>query len=396
MSKKISLIWPVLLCLILPLIAAWFVYPETHLPPGFGVFPPEFVVQAPGFNKMVFTVLLVIEVALLVFLLFPTKFGFNPVKPLPPAPKVPYPKWFWLGLALTIFFWWLMWERFTVFGDLVYYAFTPLWWGFILVLDGLVFHRNNGISLLSKKPTTLFISAIVSVGGWYFFEYYNYFALGNWYYPNGTMPALSHSTIVILFLVAYTTVWPAIFQWYTLLNTYPRLVARYSQGPKLSISGNFLVWPSFVLIFAMVFYPFPLFWVVWVGPLFVLSGTLIKQKIWSPFTALSAGNWAPLLLIALSALFNGFFWEMWNYGSEHPLSSIATNPNYWIYNVPYVNVIHIFSEMPLLGYFGYLPLGLLTWIVFIWAGQLFNFDASLDLTDTKSSLWNKLKGLIGK
>jgi hypothetical protein len=56
-----------------------------------------------------------------------------------------------------------------------------------------------------------------------------------------------------------------------------------------------------------------------------------------------------------------------------------TNPNYWIYDIPFVNVIHVFSEMPLLGYFGYLPFGILVWVVFVWAGALFGFDASLEL-----------------
>jgi hypothetical protein len=396
MQQKTGLVWPFVLCLVLPLVAAWFAYPTTHVPPGYGIFPPEFVQAPPPFNLLVFLAVLAVELVFAVFLLFPTKFGFKPVDS-PPAPAlIAYPIWFWIGAVFTLFFWWLMWEKVTVFGDLVYYAFTPLWWGFILVLDGLVYRRNQGSSLLSKKPKTVFISSVVSVFGWYFFEYYNYFALGNWYYPNGHMAALPHSTIVFLFLIAYTTVWPAVFEWYTLLNTFPRLVARYSQGPKISIPGNWLIWPALAAIFVMVFYPYPLFWVLWIGPLFVLSGALINQKVWTPFTALAEGNWSPLLLVAIGSLFNGFFWEVWNYGSAHPQTWLQTNPNYWIYDIPYVNVIHIYAEMPLLGYFGYMPFGLLVWIVFIWAGQLFNFDTSLDLSETKPSLLNKLKAFVGK
>ena len=44
-----ALLWPVLATLVVPLVVAWFVYPDTHLPPGFGAFPPEFVVQMPTF-----------------------------------------------------------------------------------------------------------------------------------------------------------------------------------------------------------------------------------------------------------------------------------------------------------------------------------------------------------
>ena len=376
MSKKWSFIWPILLCLALPLVAAWFAYPD-HLPPGFGVFPPQYVQPDPGFNLLVFLVVLAIELAFLTFLLFPQWFGFKPVAPPPPVPKAPLPVWFWIGLAFTVVFLGLMWGRVVPWA---YYAFSPLWWGFILALDGLVYSRNNGVSLLSSKPKTLAISAFVSVFGWLFFEYYDYFVLGNWYYPNGTMPELSHAMIVALFLIAYTTVWPAIFEWYTLLKTCPKLANRYSNGPKLPLPGNLMMLAGYISIFAMVFLPYPLFWVVWIGPLVVLSGQLIRKQVSSPFTSLAQGNWNPLLLVALASLFNGFFWEIWNYGSAHPMPELQTNPNYWIYEIPYVNVIHIFAEMPLLGYFGYLPFGVLVWVVFIWAGQLFGFDTDIELT----------------
>jgi hypothetical protein len=373
-----KLIWPMLACLLLPLAAAWFAYPATHLPPKFGIFPPEFVQQAPSFNLLVFCAVLVVEAVAVVFLLYPGLFGFKTVQPPPPAKPARFPVWFWLGAVLMLFFWWLMWARVTPFGDLVYYAFTPMWWGFILVLDGLTYRRSGGKSLLATKPKTLFISALVSVGGWCFFEYFDYFVLSNWYYPNGHMPELSHATIVLLFMLAYTTVWPAIFEWYTLLKTFPKLAVRYSDGPKLPLPGKLLMWGGLGLIVLMVFLPYPLFWVMWIGPLSVLAGLLICNNVWTPFTAMAQGNWGPLLLVALSSLFNGFFWEVWNYGSAHPDPALQTNPNYWIYEIPYVNVIHIFAEMPLLGYFGYLPFGILVWVFFIWASKVFGFDSDLN------------------
>lgn len=376
MQSKQDLIWPVLLSLMLPLAASWFVYPDTHLPPGFGVFPPLFVAASPGFNMVIFVALALIEAAFIVFLLFPQWFGFQPPQPAPSPTPVKFPIWFWIGAAATLFFWWLMWTRVTPFGDLVYYAFSPLWWGFILTLDGIVYRRSAGRSLLAARPMTFIISAVVSLIGWSYFEYYDYFALGTWYYPNSTMPELSHEAIVIIFLVAYTTVWPAIFEWYTLLNTCPKLASRYANGPKLALPGNLLMWGGFALVVAMVFLPHPLFWVVWIGTLAIFSGMLIRLNIWTPFTALAQGNWGPMILMALAALFNGFFWEMWNYGSAHPELPV-TNPNYWVYDIPYVNVIHIFSEMPLLGYFGYLPFGILAWVMFIWAGKVFGFDTTL-------------------
>ena len=379
MRRTLGLLWPMLASLLLPLAVAWFVYPATHLPPGFGVFPPAFVAAAPPFWLLAFIVVGLIEIVIAAFLIKPTWFGFQPVVPKPPLPLTRLPYWFWIGLVLTVFFWWLMWARVTVFGNLVYYAFTPLWWGFILVLDGLVYRRNGGQSLLSSRSTTLFISSLVSIAGWGVFEYFDYFALGNWYYPNGNMPELSHGMIVFLFIIAYTTVWPAVFEWYTLLNTFPAMAARYSQGPKLALPGSPLLWLGLALIAVMVVFPYPLFWVLWIGPLIVLSGQLIRKGVWTPFTAVAQGNWSPMVLMALSSLFNGFFWELWNFGSANPNPVPQTNPNYWIYDIPYVNVIHIFAEMPLEGYAGYLPFGILVWIVFIWAGEVFGFSTDLGL-----------------
>jgi len=377
MIKKSSLLWPMFLLVSLPLVAAWFAYPQTHIPPGFGIFPPLFVAEPPGFNLLVFILIALLELAVGLFLLFPQWFGFKPVSVPAAAARVKLPVWFWIGLLLTGFFWWLMWARETPFGDLVYYAFTPMWWGFILLLDGIVYSRSNGYSLLASRPKTFVISAVVSVFGWYLFEYLNYFALSNWYYPNSTMPELSHGMIVALFLLAYTTVWPAIFEWYALLNTCPKLASRYSNGPRLVLSGNLLMWLGLLMMVAMVFYPYPLFWAMWVGTLLVVSGTLQRLGIEGPFSELAKGNWGPMILMALSSLLNGFFWEVWNYGSAHPSAVPATNPNYWIYDIPYVNVIHIYAEMPLLGFAGYLPFGIMVWVVFIWAGKLLGFDTRL-------------------
>lgn len=377
MNIRRGLIWPLLLLIALPLAAAWFVYPQTHLPPGFGIFPPVFVQAPPGFSLIVFIVVALAEIALGLLLLFPRWFGFKKSAPAPLPAPVKLPIWFWIGAALTGFFWWLMWARVTPFGDLVYYAFTPLWWGFILMLDGIVYRRSSGYSLLASRTKLFLISIVVSVVGWFFFEYFNYFAIGNWYYPNSTMPALSHIRIVIIFLVAYTTVWPAVFEWYTLLNTFPKLVARYTQGPKISLPGGLLLWGGLVLILALVVFPYPFFWALWVGTLAVFTGTLIRLGLPTPFSDMKKGNWGPAILMGLSSMFNGFFWELWNWGSTHPNPSPVTNPNYWMYDVPYVDVIHIFSEMPLLGYFGYLPFGLLVWVMFIWAGQVFGFNTDL-------------------
>lgn len=377
-KTKKYFIWPIIILSIIPLIASWFVYFD-HLPPGFGVFPPLQITdpQTPGFNLYVFIALIVIELFIVFFLLFPTKFGFKPAELASKIHSKPLPWWFWFGLVITLIFWYLMWARPEQYIELVYFSFTPLWWGFIILIDGLVYSRSGGYSLMSNKPKQFAITIVVSAFAWFYFEYFNYFALGNWYYPNTVLiPSLDHATMVLIYMLAYTTVWPAVFEWYTLLQTFPKLSTKYSNGPKIKLPGLLMLLVGMSAILIMVFIPYPFFWALWIGPMLVFSGLLIILKVPSPLSEMAKGNWSPLLLIALASIFNGFFLEMWNYGSTHPVNPIA-NPNYWVYDIPYVNVIHIFSEMPLLGYIGYMPFGVMVWIIYIWAGKVFDFNTNL-------------------
>lgn len=375
-----QLVWPVLATLLVPLMVAWFVYPE-HLPPGFGTFPPQFVAEAPGFNLLVFILVALMALFICTLLLFPALFGFKGAEPKPVAAKRPLPWWFYIGVVVMVFFWWLMWSHSAAFGNLVYWSFTPLWWGFIFVLDGLVYHRNNGASLFSRKPLTLLITALVSVGGWAYFEFFDYFVMENWYYPNASLAPWPAKLLSIEFLLTYSTVTPVIFQWFNLLNTFPSLSARYQNGPKMAVNGTSLIIIGLALLGAMVVWPYPLFWVVWIGPFAVVTGTLIRLNIWNPFTDIAQGNWSAGILIGVSSLLNGFVWEFWNHGSQAFVQQPLTNPNFWVYDIPYVNVIHLFSEMPLLGYFGYIPFGVLVWQVFILSGKFFGFNTDIDVSE---------------
>lgn len=350
MPLKLKLLWPFLVTLLLPLAVAWFVYPD-HLPPGFGTFPPVEIPGTPGFNWVYFTVLAIGALGVTALILFPALFGFTGAAPLPKPAKTGLPWWFWVGAAFMLVFWWLMWSRSFIFGDLVYFSFSPMWWGFIIMLDGIVYARTGGKSLVNNRPALFITSTLFSVVGWLYFEYFDYFVLSNWFYPNGVTSPLSHATVVAVFLVAYSTVWPAIFEWYTLFNSFPKLVARYQNGPELALQGRWLIIGGVVVIAACVAWPYPVFWGLWIGPLAMIVGQLMRLGIWTPMESVRQGNWAPAILIALASLFNGFLWEFWNHGSEAynlfnmsgPIDQV--NPNYWIYDVPYVNVIHLYLSL---------------------------------------------------
>ena len=59
-------------------------------------------------------------------------------------------------------------------------------------------------------------------------------------------------------------------------------------------------------------------------------------------------DWTAPAAAALAGLVCGLFWEMWN----------AFSLLRWVYHIPGVDRFRVF-EMPLLGYLGYLPFGLL-------------------------------------
>jgi hypothetical protein len=138
-----------------------------------------------------------------------------------------------------------------------------------------------------------------------------------------------------------------------------------------------------ILAFGMGYYPFLLFWVLWVALIPLLSAAMGLRGYWTPFTPIKDGNWSPLSLIAIATLLNGFFWEFWNFGSEWFHDSMPVNPNYWKYSVPYLDKIHIFSEMPLLGYYGYLFFGVNCWIIWLTAAYVFKFDPNFELTEER-------------
>ncbi len=381
-QKRLLLIIAFSLTLILPLISSFIKW--NGFPPGYGIFPSQKVMNDPPFNLTYFIIASVAGVIIALFLLFPRLFGFKKDSSSRPTPKkVGYPSWFYPALVVMLISWILMWARIEFLYPVEHFTFVPLWWGFILVLDGIVYKRNGGISLISSKPNTMKLLAVTSAFSWFVFEYLNFFVIENWYYPNNKV--FSNFGNISWQLISYTTVLPAVFEWYSLLKTFKKLNNYYKKGFVISLSPTFQ-WIVLIgglgLLFLMGYFPFLLFWVLWVGLIPVLVGSMNIGKFWNPFTPIAQkGDWSFMILIALSSLINGFLWEFWNFGSEWFHDYAPTNPNYWKYSIPYLDVIHIFSEMPLLGYFGYLFFGIICWLMWLVVAYIIGFDPSIKLSN---------------
>jgi hypothetical protein len=383
--KKLAAIAGTLaLIVLLPLLGIEIKY-KDHLPPDFFKFPMTDYIEKASFSWGVFIGFALFCSFIALFLLFPQWFGFKKVTVTVQEPTMgqkKWPVWFWIGATLLLVALFFMWGKFERPKLIVNWALIPLFWGAVLLVDGIVFYLSRGNSILNTKPNTLIAIAVCSIGGWAFFEYLNFFVNENWYYPSGNK--IRNEQFIIYSLMGSSGLLTIVFEVYTLLMCFKPLAAKYTHGPKLNISkrGWLVIYiASLVIMFLISIFPDQLFFILWLGPLFAMLAVLSLHDIWTPITPiLKTGNWAPLVLICLAYLIQGFFYEGWNYFSATHLadgSTISNNPGFWRYSVPYVDKFHVF-EMPLLGYFGYLPFGLFCWAAWLVFAHLLGIDPDFE------------------
>lgn len=258
-----------------------------------------------------------------------------------------FPWWGWLAIAWLALAWILAWTRFDWFRVLQPHTFTPLWLGYIVIINALACMRS-GRSLLTHRTRYWVALFPLSALFWWSFEYLNRF-VQNWHYI-GT-ENFSAGEYILNATISFSTVLPAVMSTADLLSTFPKLRARAeslwpirTDRPRMIAAILFIC--ACIIMFLIGVLPDYLFPFVWMGPIFLIVSlqTLIGRR--TILSTIAHGNWAPIILPALAALICGFFWEMWNVGSFA----------HWEYTVPFVQRFQIF-EMPLLGYAGYLPFG---------------------------------------
>jgi hypothetical protein len=255
-----------------------------------------------------------------------------------------FPWWGWLGLGLAAVSWFFAWHEGFVSPAWRRHVFTPLWLGYILVMNGLTF-RRTGWALLTHRTGWFLALFPASAVFWWLFEHLNRF-VGNWYYsgiePSGDWDYFVQGTL------PFSTVLPAVASTWVWLSHFRRL-----QVMRLpAIDGHaMLAWVALLVgllaLMGIGIWPDTLFPMLWLAPLLILCALqqlLLGETL---LASLQHGDWRPVLQPALAGLICGSLWELWNYGS------LAK----WQYSIPYVQRFHLF-EMPLLGYLGYLPFGI--------------------------------------
>lgn len=380
-----------------PMIGSWVRFGGA--PPYFLVFPVDKSGEAkPGLCPAYFAVCVLVGVVMAAFYFFPSWFGFRERgrrKRLRGRGRLPF--WFWLGVAVNAVSWEIHW-----FGPiaLAQYSFIPLWWGYIVAVDGVVYART-GRSLLATETDRFIAITLVSIPAWFLFEFLNYFAVEFWVYPNDRIFSPTFQTI--WFLLSFSVVLPAIFEWFTLLHAWDSLWNRWTEGKALDIPRSWLGALAVAGVVALALFgrfPFELFFLLWAAPPIVLTAALAASGRWTPFQSIARGDWSYVAVVGLASLVNGIFYEVWNYGSQYFHPGVITNPNYWYYEIPYVDWKYldqfVFSAMPPLGFLGYIPFGFLAWVCWLVLAGILGLDPKFDLTPVEASTGKAASGGGGR
>jgi len=248
----------------------------------------------------------------------------------------------WLGLILAGLFWFLNW---TLSGPRTQWGFFPMWLGYCLSVDALVYWRT-GTSLLKRDWRKYIGLFLISAPVWWLFEALN-LRTQNWEYIGAGQ--FTNLQFAMWTTLSFTTVIPAVFGSAELMASFD-FVKRLPRGPlirpdKLTTISFFIAgWLmlALMLVWPQIFFPF-----IWLSPYFILEPLNVWMKNRSLADSTRRRDWRPVIALWLGVLLTAFFWEMWNFHS-YPK---------WIYHVPWGGGFHIF-EMPALGYGGYLPFSL--------------------------------------
>jgi len=248
----------------------------------------------------------------------------------------------WLGLVLVSLFWPVNW---LLPGNRTIWGFFPLWLGYCLTVDALVW-RRKGNSLLTRSPLAWTGLFFASAPVWWLFELLN-LRTQNWFYL-GT-ENLTTWRYALFSTWSFSTVMPAVFGTAELVRTWKPIGKLVSETvvPETPAVLNGILLAGVFMLAILLLWPDVFFPLLWVSLWFIIEPLNVKLGNRSLLAELFCGDWRTLVSLALGTLICGFFWEMWNFYSFPK----------WIYRIPYADWGHVF-EMPLAGYLGYIPFSL--------------------------------------
>lgn len=314
-------------------------------------FPPRAIGEKPTDSLTLSWAAFLAYLVFVVVMTAPIFFRLAATRPVPggSGPAGRFPAWGWAGLAFGAVAWTFAWSRFEWFAPFQRQTFVPLWAAYLVVSNAVAARCTGKAPALATTARYVALFAASAVF-WWSFEYLNRFAR-NWRYVGiSHFGALDYGVLATL---AFATVLPAfhatreaIASWTRLDQAFADWIPIRFRNPRVAAVAAIAV--SAAGLAGLGVRPDLLFPLVWVSPVLVVVGIQTLRGRPHVLSGLAHGDWRAPVTAALAALVCGVFWEMWNY------YSLAQ----WEYDIPYVGALHVF-EMPILGYAGYLPFGLM-------------------------------------
>lgn len=311
------------------------------------------------------------------------------------------------------------------------------WIGHLLVCDGLLTtlsrrRQEPAISPIRARPNRFLVTWLVSVPVWCMFDAFNFYCMGAWQY-HGLPPQFAGR--LLGYFIAFAAIGPGMFlvaellqqlglnrlcamdplrsqrlAWGVLLGL-PMIITAMVLGilicqntplskptgiigSGLLLAGptavsllrkqslkavSFAIGVSFVIWTALAADPISNL-TLWVGLIFLLDP--INDELGGPslLADWKAGRWGRTMALMAGGAICGLLWEFWNYWA------IAK----WTYDLPFLGLFEPirYFEMPLLGFFGFLPFAIECWIMTNLAIGLlnqFNFRVAEPLPDLKNT-----------
>lgn len=273
-----------------------------------------------------------------------------------------FPKHFFIGIFLLTISWILNWS---LSGLRTHWAFFPLWFGYCLTVDGIVF-RRTGTSLIRRSTKKYIYLFLISAPVWWLFELINSHTQ-NWLYDGKQF--FSDWEYALYATFSFSTVMPAVFETSELISSF-KWIEKFQKGPKVSTTRNsinaiFVI--GILMLASLIIFPKYFYVFVWLSLFFILEPINFKLKNRTLLWFTNKGDWRPVFSLWIGCLICGYFWEFWNYYS-YPK---------WIYNVPFVEFAKVF-EMPIIGFLGYLPFSLELFAVYSFISALFSLHSGKD------------------
>lgn len=224
--------------------------------------------------------------------------------------------------------------------------FIFAWFGFLLILNQVIFHYQKKPLFPSYKK--FFFLSIASALFWWFYEWMNMY-LKNWDYPQakyynglewGIIATLAFSSVLPLITLSVNFITVFFLKkdlgWSNLSFSRKRAVFFISLGIL-----------CFILCIIESLYAFPLVWFIL---FFILDPINALQNKRSILSEALRKNYTPLLCIAAASIFAGISWETLNHFI--PKWTYPIEP--WFWKLPSFFTYKYF-EMPISGFFGYIP-----------------------------------------